>query len=274
MSSDQSFRRIHDRAHDALRPVSLTLDAMKYAEGSALIEVGETKVLVAASVESGVPPFRREAGGWLTAEYAMLPRATHTRSRREVKNGKPSGRSTEIQRLIGRSLRAAVDLDALPEITVTVDCDVLQADGGTRTAAITGGYVATVQALGKLFLTGDLSKWPMIRQIAAISVGVVQGVPLLDLESVEDQDAEVDMNIVAAADGTLVEVQGTGEGATFHRRELDQLLDLAMAGIDQLAAAQNEALSEVLQEVGLASRRGRRRTAPAKDESSLWGPPT
>ncbi|MCB1055343.1 MAG: ribonuclease PH [Acidobacteria bacterium] len=273
MSASQSFHRAHGRAHDALRPVNLELDAMKYAEGSALIEVGDTKVLVSASVEPRVPPFRRERGGWLTAEYSMLPRATHTRSTRDVTKGRPSGRSSEIQRLIGRSLRAAVDLDALPEITVTIDCDVLQADGGTRTASITAAYVATVQALGKLFLTGDLPRWPILHQVAAISVGRVKGTALLDLDYAEDQEAEVDMNVVATAAGELVEVQGTGEGATFRRDELDRLLDLALAGVDELAAAQRSVLRPLLEEVETVRARGRRRAASPKDESSLWGPP-
>src|SRR5260370_142373 len=199
------------RAADALRPVHIETGALKYAEGSALISVGDTRVLVAASVEARVPSFLKDSGrGWLTAEYSMLPRATHTRSMREVAQGRPSGRTSEIQRLIGRSLRAGIDLAAMPERTLTLDCDVLQADGGTRTAAITGAYVAAAIALGKLLLTQEITTWPVREQVAAVSVGVVGGVPLLDLEYVEDQVAEVDMNVVATASGALIAIHGTG----------------------------------------------------------------
>src|SRR6202035_3400400 len=202
--------RPHGRAADALRPVRIEIGVMKFAEGSALIELGDTRVVVAASVENRVPAFLRDTGkGWLTAEYSMLPRATHSRSAREVSQGRPSGRTSEIQRLIGRSLRAVVDLVALGERTLTLDCDVLQADGGTRTAAVTGAYVATALACARLLLTGDVATWPLLAQLAAVSVGVVGGTPLLDLEYVEDQVAEVDMNVVATADGSLVEIQGT-----------------------------------------------------------------
>jgi ribonuclease PH len=269
-----STRRPHGRAVDALRPVKIELGAMKFAEGSALIEMGDTRVLVSASVESRVPPFLIDSGrGWVTAEYAMLPRATHTRSQREVSRGKPSGRSSEIQRLIGRSLRAAVDLRAMPERTVAIDCDVLQADGGTRTAAITGAYVALAQALGQMLLTGEIPRWPIVQQVAAISVGVVDGTPLLDLEAVEDQNAEVDMNVVATGGGNLVEIQGTGEKAIFSRKELDQLLDLAFKGIDELVAAQNEVLAPTLAEVEAVAGRGKRASAEPRDERDLWGPP-
>ncbi len=247
---------------------------MKFAEGSALIEMGDTRVLVSASVEARVPPFLIDSGrGWVTAEYAMLPRATHTRSRREVSRGRPSGRSSEIQRLIGRSLRAVVDLTALPDYTVAIDCDVLQADGGTRTAAITGAHVALVQALAHMLLSGDIRRWPLEAQLAAISVGIVDGVELLDLEAAEDQRAEVDMNVVATASGNLVEVQGTGEKTTFSRPQLDRLIDLAFAGIGELCELQNQALAATLAEVASLEAKGDRRAAEPKDEKSLWGPP-
>src|SRR3954466_15726155 len=182
------------RAVDALRPIRIETGVLKFAEGSALIKIGDTRVLVAASIENRVPPFKKDSGeGWLTAEYAMLPRATPTRNQREVSQGKPSGRTAEIQRLIGRSLRAAIDLKALPDRTLTLDCDVIQADGGTRTAAVTGAYVAAVLALGRLALTREITAWPIRDQIAAVSVGIVGGIPRLDLEYVEDQVAEVDM---------------------------------------------------------------------------------
>ncbi|MCH9650716.1 MAG: ribonuclease PH [Deltaproteobacteria bacterium] len=275
MPDTKKFVRFHGRSEDALRPVTLRLGAMKFAEGSALIDVGDTRVLVSASVENRVPGFLKDSGqGWLTAEYAMLPRATHTRSGREVSRGRPSGRSSEIQRLIGRSLRAVVDLSALPDRTLTVDCDVLQADGGTRTAAITAAYVATAEALARLFLAGDIDRWPLRAQLAATSVGVVEGVPLLDLEYSEDQVAEVDMNVVGTADGTFVEIQGTGEGSTFRRDELDVLLDLALKGISDLCEAQNRVLAEILGEVEEVRSKGRRRAAPPKDEKNLWGPPS
>ncbi len=274
MSNSKTNPRFQGRAKDALRPVSIQMGAMKFAEGSAMIDVGDTRVLVSASVENRVPPFLKDSGkGWLTAEYAMLPRATHTRSGREVSRGRPSGRSSEIQRLIGRSLRAIVDLKAMPDKTLTLDCDVLQADGGTRTAAITAAYAATVEALARLFLAGDIERWPIRSQLAAISVGVVDGVPLLDLDYSEDQVAEVDMNIVATAEGEFVEVQGTGEGGTFRRDELDALLDLSLKGIGELCKAQDLALVEILEEVEEVRSKGRRRAAPPKDETELWGPP-
>ena len=262
------------RAADALRPLRIATGVLKFAEGSALIELGDTRVLVAASVENRVPPFRKESGeGWLTAEYSMLPRATHTRAVREVTLGKPSGRTAEIQRLIGRSLRAAVDLAAMPERTLTLDCDVLQADGGTRTAAVTGAYVAAVLALGRLLLTREISVWPIRDQIAAVSVGIVRGNPLLDLEYVEDQVAEVDMNVVATAGGALVEIQGTGERRSFRREEMDALVDLAFKGIRELAEAQNAALATTLAEVNDVLSRDRRRPAAPKPEKDLWGRP-
>jgi ribonuclease PH len=266
--------RPNGRPADSLRPVRIETGVLKFAEGSALIELGDTRVLVAASIDNRVPPFKKESGeGWLTAEYSMLPRATHTRSTREVNQGKPSGRTAEIQRLIGRSLRAVVDLTAMPERTLTLDCDVLQADGGTRTAAITGAYVAMVLALGRLLLTGDIQNWPVTDQLAAVSVGLLGGVPLLDLEYVEDQVAEVDMNVVATAGGSLVEIQGTGEKRSFRRQEMDALVDLAFQGIARLAELQNQALAATLEEVAEIRAKGRRRQAPPKSEKDLWGRP-
>ena len=266
--------RPEGRALDALRPVRIETGVLKFAEGSALISLGDTRVLVAASVENRVPPFKKDSGeGWLTAEYAMLPRATHTRNQREVSQGKPSGRTAEIQRLIGRSLRAAVDLTALPDRTLTLDCDVLQADGGTRTAAVTGAYVAAVLALGRLAMTRDIATWPIRDQIAAVSVGIVGGTPRLDLEYVEDQVAEVDMNVVATAGGSLVEIQGTGEKRSFRREEMDALVDLAFKGIAELAAAQNAVLASTLEEVQQALSKDRRKPVAPKPEKDLWGRP-
>ncbi len=270
---DKTLARPHGRQHDALRPLTITLGTMKFAEGSAQIDVGDTRVVAAASVEARVPRFKIDSGeGWVTAEYSMLPRATHTRSPREVSRGRPGGRTMEIQRLIGRSLRTAIDFKALGERTVTLDCDVLQADGGTRTAAITGAYIALVEALGHAFLAGDLTVWPVIHQVAAVSVGYVDGVALLDLEYCEDSVAEVDMNIVATGDGQLIEVQGTGESRPFGRDQMETLLDLAMSGIEQLVAAQNRALAPILEEVA-AVRAGGRHRVPPKDERDLWGAP-
>jgi ribonuclease PH len=271
-------RRNHGRAASALRPCSIEIDVLKFAEGSALIELGDTRVLVAASADTRVPAFLKESGqGWVTAEYSMLPRATHTRTAREVAQGRPSGRTAEIQRLIGRSLRAAIDLTAIPDRALTLDCDVLQADGGTRTAAITGAYVALALALRRLLLSGDIKAWPLgdslADPLAAVSVGIVGGVPLLDLEYEEDRNAEVDMNVVATASGALVEIQGTGERRAFQRQEMDALVDLAMQGIAQLAAVQAEALRPAMLEVAEVKARGQRRPAPAKPERDLWGPP-
>jgi len=268
-----AVRRVNDRAEDELRPVSIETGAMRFAEGSALINVGDTRVLVAATLEKRVPPWLVDSGqGWVTAEYAMLPRATHTRSKREVSRGRPSGRSSEIQRLIGRSLRAVIDLKALANLTLTIDCDVLQADGGTRTAAITGAYVAGAEALARAFLTGDVGRWPIRQQVAAVSVGVFEGRPLLDLDAAEDRGAAVDMNVVATAGGQLVEVQGTGEEHSFSREELDRMLDMAQTGIDRLTAIQNEELASLMAEVE-AARSGGRHSAPPKDERDLYGPP-
>jgi ribonuclease PH len=267
-------QRPHDRAADALRPARIETGVLKFAEGSALIELGDTRVLVAASVESRVPSFLRDTGkGWVTAEYSMLPRSTHTRNSREVSQGRPSGRTSEIQRLIGRSLRAVIDATAMPDRTLTLDCDVIQADGGTRTAAVTGAYVASVLALARLLLTGDITAWPITAQLAAVSVGVVGGTPLLDLEYVEDQVAEVDMNVVATAEGSLVEIQGTGEKRSFRRAEMDALVDLALKGIGELATLQRQVLATTLEEVAAVQAKGTRRQAPPKSEKDLWGRP-
>jgi ribonuclease PH len=261
------------REVDSLRPVSIDLDPLKFADGSALITCGDTRVLVAATLEGRVPPFLTGSGsGWLTAEYAMLPRATPVRSRREVTRGRPSGRSSEIQRLVGRSLRAALDLPALGERTLILDCDVIQADGGTRTASITGAWVAAVRALARALLAGDIERWPVTEQIAAVSVGVVGGVPMLDLDAPEDQSADVDMNVVATAAGRFVEIQGTAERQLFTRQDNDALLDLAMGGIKALCRVQNETLAETLAEVAAVSGR-RRRKVPPKDEASVWRRP-
>ncbi|HWD66885.1 MAG TPA: ribonuclease PH [Caulobacteraceae bacterium] len=226
------------RSAGELRPVTLETAANRYAEGSCLVSFGHTKVLVTASLEEGVPPFMRGRGrGWVTAEYGMLPRATHTRGRREAAQGKQSGRSQEIQRLIGRSLRAVIDPLALGERQILMDCDVLQADGGTRTASISGAYVAARRALDKF----GLSK-AMPGAVGAVSVGIVAGEPLLDLDYVEDSSADVDVNVVMTGDGRLVEVQATAERVPFDRARLDDLLDLAAGGIETLAAAQQEAV--------------------------------
>ncbi|HTV51154.1 MAG TPA: ribonuclease PH [Steroidobacteraceae bacterium] len=236
-------RRPSGRAPEQLRPVRFTRGFAKHAEGSVLIEVGDTRVLCTASIEDSVPPFLRGKGqGWITAEYGMLPRSTHTRSAREAARGKQSGRTQEIQRLIGRSLRAAVDLRALGERTVTLDCDVLQADGGTRTASITGAYVALSEACEKLARRGSLAVSPVHGQVAAVSVGIVAGTPVLDLDYQEDSEAETDMNVVMNNGGAFVEIQGTAEGHAFRRHELDALLDLAASGLAQLFALQAQTL--------------------------------
>ena len=231
------------RAPDEMRSVTFTRGFARHAEGSVLVEFGGTRVLCTASVDTGVPPFLRNSGqGWVTAEYGMLPRATHTRSPREAARGRQTGRTQEIQRLIGRSLRACVDLRALGEHTITVDCDVLQADGGTRTAAITGGYLALVDATRTLLRRNKLGGNPIHGQVAAVSVGICGGEPVLDLDYEEDADAETDMNVVMNAGGGFIEVQGTAEGHAFRREELDRLLDLAAGGIARLCALQLEAL--------------------------------
>jgi ribonuclease PH len=274
MEANRNTLRPTGRAADALRPVHIEPGVLKFAEGSALIELGDTRVLIAASVEGRVPSFLRDSGkGWVTAEYSMLPRATHTRSAREVSQGRPSGRTSEIQRLIGRSLRAVIDTRAMPDRTLTLDCDVLQADGGTRTAAVTGAYVAAALALSRLLLTGDIATWPLTAQLAAVSVGILGGTPLLDLEYVEDQAAEVDMNVVATADGSLVEIQGTGEKRSFRRAEMDAMVDLALKGIGELAAEQSRVLAPTLEEVAAVQAKSHRRPAPPKSEKDLWGRP-
>jgi ribonuclease PH len=236
--------RPEGRAADALRPVTITRGWLDHAEGSVLVEFGRTRVLCAASVTVGVPRWRKGSGlGWVTAEYAMLPRATHTRSDRESVKGRIGGRTHEISRLVGRSLRAAVDYKALGENTVVIDCDVLQADGGTRTAAITGAYVALADAVSYLRDRGALAGEPLVTSVAAVSVGILDGQPRLDLEYVEDVAAETDMNVVCTGDGRFVEVQGTAEGQPFDRAELDALLDLAAGGCAELTRLQQQALS-------------------------------
>ncbi|MFZ9298567.1 MAG: ribonuclease PH [Hylemonella sp.] len=236
------YQRHGGRAAHALRPVRITRNYTIHAEGSVLIEFGNTKVLCTASVEDRVPPHKRGSGeGWVTAEYGMLPRATHTRSDREAARGKQSGRTQEIQRLIGRSLRAVFDLKKLGERTITLDCDVLQADGGTRTAAITGAFVAARDAVSKLMAEGKLSETPIHGHVAAISVGIVEGTPLLDLEYTEDSACDTDMNVVMTGAGHFIEVQGTAEGAAFSRHQMDVLLKLADQGIKELIRLQDQA---------------------------------
>ncbi len=238
-----TFSRSDGRAVDQLRPVSITRHWLDHAEGSVLVEFGRTRVLVAASVTEGVPRWRRGSGlGWVTAEYAMLPRATDTRNDRESVKGRIGGRTHEISRLVGRSLRAAIDYKALGENTIVLDCDVLQADGGTRTASITGAYVALADAVSWLRERGALAGEPLRHSVAAVSVGVVGGVPMLDLCYEEDSSADVDLNVVVTGDGGFVEVQGTAEGEPFDRAMLDRLLDLGVAGCAELTRLQNEAL--------------------------------
>jgi ribonuclease PH len=235
------------RTPDQLRPIRFTRRYTRHAEGSVLVEFGDTKVLCTATIENGVPAFLRNTGqGWITAEYGMLPRATHTRSPREAAKGRQSGRTQEIQRLIGRSLRSVVDMKALGERTITLDCDVLQADGGTRTASITGGFVALADAIAALVKKRDLPQNPLHGQVAAVSVGIVRGVPVLDLDYVEDSEAETDMNVVMNGGGAFVEVQGTAEGHAFRRHELDALLNLAASGVGELLSLQQQALAEEL----------------------------
>ena len=239
------YQRFADRAANQLRPVRITRRYTMHAEGSVLIEFGNTKVLCTASVEEKVPPHKRGSGeGWVTAEYGMLPRATHTRNDREAAKGKQSGRTQEIQRLIGRSLRAVFDLKALGERTISLDCDVIQADGGTRTAAITGAFVAAQDAVSTLLAAGKLQVSPIKGAVAAVSVGIVQGVPLLDLAYTEDSACDTDMNVVMTGEGHFIEVQGTAEGAAFTRVEMNQLLDLAEKGIRELVALQAQVLNQ------------------------------
>ena len=233
------------RAENQLRKIKITRDFNLYAEGSVLIEFGNTKVICTASVSEKVPPFLKGQGkGWITAEYSMIPRATGERNQRESAKGKLSGRTMEIQRLIGRALRTAIDLDKLGERTVTIDCDVIQADGGTRTTSISGGHIALALAMTKFVNEGILAENPIISNVAAISVGIVGGTPMLDLKYSEDSAAEVDMNVVMNGEGRFVEVQGTGEEATYTRAELNELLDLAEAGINEIIELQNRVIGE------------------------------
>jgi ribonuclease PH len=240
-----THRRTDGRRADELRAVRITPGFMPYAEGSALIEMGNTRVICTATLDERVPPFRRNSGqGWLTAEYAMLPRATQQRTQRETGRGGASGRTHEIQRLIGRSLRAVTNLSKLGERTITIDCDVLQADGGTRTASITGAYVALVLACRRLVKENKLSSLPLTGEVAAVSVGVVAGVPLLDLKYDEDSRAAVDMNVVCTGDGRFVELQGTAEGEPFTAEQTDALLALARGGLQTLFGAQRAAFEQ------------------------------
>ncbi len=235
--------RSFNRAADGLRPVTLTPDASRHAEGSCLVEFGHTKVLCTASVETSVPPFLRNTGsGWVTAEYGMLPRSTNSRNPREAAKGKQSGRTQEIQRLIGRSLRTAIDLTKLGERQIIIDCDVIEADGGTRTASITGGFVALARAIQSLQKKGELKHNPLLDPVAAISCGIVGGAALLDLDYHEDSSAEVDANIIMTANGEIVELQMSGEESTFSEAELAALLTLGKAGIKALVEKQRQAL--------------------------------
>jgi len=244
---DMSYARTDNRALDELRPVKITPNFLANAEGSALIEMGNTRVICAASVEDKLPPHLRyqRTEGWVTAEYGMLPRSTHTRSQRESGRG-PSGRTHEIQRLIGRSLRAIANRKVIGERTITLDCDVLQADGGTRTAAITGAYVALAIACKRLTKDRRITKSPIVAEVAAVSVGIVDGVPLLDLKYDEDSRAEVDMNVVCTGDGRFIEVQGTAEGSPFTREQMDNLLELAKKGIAELVTLQRQAIEAAM----------------------------
>ncbi|MCC7248817.1 MAG: ribonuclease PH [Lysobacter sp.] len=240
-----TIQRPSGRRPEQMRPVSIQRGFTRHAEGSVLVAFGETRVLCTASVDNKVPGFLRGKGeGWVTAEYGMLPRSTHTRSDREAARGKQGGRTLEIQRLIGRALRACVDRQALGERTITLDCDVLQADGGTRTAAITGAYVALADAVRWLRARGDLTRDPLHGAVAAVSVGIYRGVPVLDLDYAEDSDCDTDMNVVMNDGGGFIEVQGTAEGHAFRRGELDALLTLAETGVAELLAAQRAALAE------------------------------
>jgi ribonuclease PH len=236
--------RPSQRQPDQLRTVRITRNFTRHAEGSVLIEMGDTRVLCTASVEENLPPFLRGKGqGWVTAEYGMLPRATHTRSAREAAKGKQTGRTQEIQRLIGRSLRAVTDLKALGERQITLDCDVLQADGGTRCASITGAWIALYEACEKLVQAGKLPANPVRDHVAAVSVGIYQGSPVLDLDYPEDSNCDTDMNVIMTGKGGIVEVQGTAEGEPFSREQMNMLMDLAQMGIGQLVAAQESALA-------------------------------
>jgi ribonuclease PH len=247
--------RSDGRAPDQMRPVVITPNFTKHAEGSVLIDVGDTRVICTASVQEKVPPFLYKSGrGWVTAEYGMLPRATTERTEREASRGKQGGRTMEIQRLIGRSLRAAINPEFLGERTVWIDCDVLQADGGTRTASITGSFVALSLALSRLYLDGNIVTWPVNAFVAAVSVGIVGGVPMLDLNYEEDSKAGVDMNVVATDKGRFVELQGTGETATFTEEEMNSMVALAKNGIASLIEKQREVLTPVLARVDSMAR--------------------
>ena len=246
MTKDMAVVRADGRIAGALRPVRIVRAFTRHAEGSVLIEMGDTRVLCTASVEEKVPPFLRGRGrGWVTAEYGMLPRSTHTRSEREAARGKQSGRTQEIQRLIGRSLRAVTDLNALGELQITLDCDVLQADGGTRCAAITGAFIALHDAVSGLLAKGLIRQMALREHVAAVSVGIVGGEPRLDLDYAEDSACDTDMNLVMTASGGIVEIQGTAESAPFTRAELDLLLELGRQGIAELIAAQRRALGSL-----------------------------
>jgi ribonuclease PH len=239
------MQRPSGRTPEQLREISITRQFTRHAEGSVLVAFGDTRVICTASVEKGVPRFMRGEGrGWVTAEYGMLPRSTGTRMGREASRGKQGGRTVEIQRLIGRSLRAALDLNRLGENTITIDCDVIQADGGTRTASITGACVALVDALSHMRREKMIAEDPLLQMIASVSVGVYRGVPVLDLDYIEDSAADTDMNVIMGESGGFIEVQGTAEGAPFVREELDGMLDLAARGIEELVARQKEALAE------------------------------
>ena len=243
------------RAANEMRPVRITINFSKHAEGSALIEVGDTRVICTASVQEKVPPFLYRSGkGWVTAEYGMLPRATTERVEREAAKGKQGGRTMEIQRLIGRSLRAAVNPEMLGERTVWIDCDVIQADGGTRTASITGAFVALTLALGRMYIDGKLVSWPITSFVAAVSVGIIGGVPSLDLNYEEDSKAGVDMNVVATDKGRFVELQGTGESGTFSEEEMGAMMALAKSGIASLVERQREALASTMSRVDQLAR--------------------
>lgn len=252
MSEEVGAMRADGRLPNEIRPVKMIPGYLKFPQGSCLIETGDTRVICTATVEDKTPPFLKGTGsGWITAEYSMLPGATATRTAREVSRGRPGGRTVEIQRLIGRSLRAAVDLSAVGEKTFWIDCDVIQADGGTRTASVTGGFVALMLALDAVAKKESWQVFPALDYIAAVSVGVVGGTPVLDLPYAEDSIAEVDMNVVMTGKGEFIEVQGTGEHAPFDRARLDALLALAQEGIRSLMAAQREALGQVAERIGV-----------------------
>lgn len=246
------MNRVDGREFDELRPIKVTRNFNKFAEGSVLIEVGNTKVICTASIEDKVPPFQKGTGkGWITSEYSMIPRATETRTQREATKGKQSGRTMEIQRLIGRALRSVVDLDVLGEKTIWIDCDVIQADGGTRTASITGSFIALADALYKLVQKGTIQKLPLKSFVAAVSVGIVEGNKLLDLCYSEDSNALVDMNVVMTDRGEFVEIQGTGEGGPFSKEDFARLMELAEYGLEQIISIQKEVLCDIADKIGV-----------------------